>query len=162
MRITIYIVLFRRKLGGRKTNIHSNLFPPIANTETRTTLHSEPHSLYTTNNSTLIISFSLEHGSSLHKSQRSTDLKPRVSSFYPSSVSGKKPESLIYVILILADNICAVSFQHQFANIHLAGLRCLQAYVQTIHLLLLHQAMSLPHSSLISSSQTVHPEVSLF
>ena len=74
--------------------------------ETRTTLHLGLHSLYIANNSILILPFSLEHGTSLHKSQRPTDLKPKVSSFYLSSVSGKKQKSLTCVSLVLC---CVVS-----------------------------------------------------
>ena len=100
-----HTVVFKWRLGGRKTNFLSNL---IANMETRTTLHLGFHSLYTTNNSTLIFSFSLGHRSSLHESQIPTDLKPRVSSFYPSSISSKKPKSLVCVCLILTDNAYTV------------------------------------------------------
>ena len=44
------------------------------------------------------------------------------SSFYPSLVMGKKPKSLAFVNLVLADNARAVSFQHQYTEIHLVTL----------------------------------------
>ena len=66
--------------------------------------------------------FSLEQGSSLHKSQRPTDLKPKVSSLYPTSVSSKKPKSLTCVSTCIISQNEAKSFQHQFAKIYLTGL----------------------------------------
>ena len=91
-------------------------------------------------------SFSLEHRSSLHKLQKPTDEKPKVNSFYLSSISGKKLKSLTCVSFVLADNVCAVSFQYWFAEIHLSSLWYLQAHMQTICLLLLWWGRSLPQS----------------
>ena len=91
-------------MGGRKINFHSNLFLLIANAENGTMLHSRLHSLYTTNSSILVVSFSLEHGSRLHESHRPTDSKTKVDSFYP--FLGKKLKSLACVSLILSNNAC--------------------------------------------------------
>ena len=69
----------------------------------------------------------------------------KVCSFYLSSISNKKPKSLACVTLLLANDACAVSFQHRSAKILLVGLWCLQAHVQTICFLLIWQGICLPH-----------------
>ena len=74
--------------------------------ETRTMLCLGLCSLNTPNNSTLVISFSLEHGSSLHESQRPTDLKPKLSFFL--SFLSLRQETETCVSLILANNTYAV------------------------------------------------------
>ena len=60
-------MLFKRKLGGRKNNFHLNLFLLMANLEIGIMLHLGPSSLYTTNNSSFVLSFFLEYGFRLHK-----------------------------------------------------------------------------------------------
>ena len=101
----ICFVLFKWRLSCRKINCHSNLFPLIANVKLEQCFAWDSVSciLQTT---VFTFFFSLKHGSSLHESQRPTDLKPNVSSFYLSLVLGKKPKSLTCVSLILADNAC--------------------------------------------------------
>ena len=63
----LIIVVFKQRLGGRKTNFHLNLFLLIANTQTGISLCLGLCSL---SSQTTVPSFSLEHRSSLHEFQR--------------------------------------------------------------------------------------------